>query len=63
MFRRKVRAPVSITLTHEHHRQVKAAATRLGLTRADVIGLLIYVYADALTLDDVEHVRSEESEE
>jgi len=46
LFRGKVRAPVSITLTKRHHAQVKAAAERLGVTRADLIGLLIERYAD-----------------
>jgi hypothetical protein len=48
LFRHKVRAPVSITLTAKHHRQVKAAMRRLGLTRADLIGLLIEKHADTV---------------
>lgn len=51
LFRGKVRAPVSLTLTREHHRKVKAATRRLHLTRADVIGLLIEKYADTVTID------------
>lgn len=53
LFRNKVRAPVSLTLTQEHHRKANAAVKRLGLTRADVIGLLIAQHADDLTHNDV----------
>ena len=45
LFRGKVRKPVSITLTPEHHAMVNAAMHRLGLSRADVIALLIEKYA------------------
>lgn len=50
LFRGKVRAPVSLTLTREHHDKVNAAVERLKLTRADVIALLIDKYADTVTL-------------
>lgn len=52
LFTNKVRSPVSLTLTKKHHRQIKAAAKRVGLTRADTIGLLIELYADLLTAND-----------
>ena len=35
----KIRAPVTLTLTPKHHAMVKRATKRLGLTRADLIGL------------------------
>ena len=41
LFRMKVREPVSLTLTKDHHEKVKTLMVKLGLTRADVIGLLI----------------------
>ena len=50
LFRGKVRAPVSITLTKEHHAKVRRAMRRLGLTRADLLGLLIDRYADVVSL-------------
>ena len=50
LFRNKVRAPVSLTLTMEHHAKVRTAMRRLGLTRADLIALLIERYADDVTL-------------
>lgn len=50
LFRGKVRAPVSITLTKEHHAKVRRAMRRLGLTRADLLALLIDRYADVVTL-------------
>ena len=50
LFRRKVRAPVSITLTERHHQLVATNMWRLGLTRADFIGLLIDKYADVVKL-------------
>src|SRR5262245_56908251 len=41
MFRGKVRKPVSITLTPEHHKRVEEARSRLGgITRAELIALL-----------------------
>lgn len=48
LFRNKVRAPVSLTLTKAHHAKVKKAMRRLRLTRADLIGLLIDRYADTV---------------
>jgi S-adenosylmethionine:diacylglycerol 3-amino-3-carboxypropyl transferase len=48
LFRHKVRAPVSITLTREHHAKVRKNMRRLGLTRADLIGLLIEKHADTV---------------
>jgi hypothetical protein len=48
LFRNKVRAPVSITLTREHHAKVRKAMRRLGLTRADLLGLLIEKHADTV---------------
>jgi hypothetical protein len=50
LFRGKIRAPVSITLTKEHHAKVKKAMRRLGLTRADLLALLIHRYADVVKL-------------
>jgi hypothetical protein len=50
LFRNKIRNPVSITLTDYHHNKVNKAKVRLGLTRADVIGLLIDRYADSVTI-------------
>ena len=50
LFRNKVRAPVTLTLTREHHSKVNAAMQRLKLTRADVLALLIEKYADTVTL-------------
>jgi hypothetical protein len=50
LFRDKDRRPVSLTLTRAHHLKVRRAVRRLGLTRADVIGLLIEKFADVVTL-------------
>lgn len=50
LFRGKIRAPVSITLTPEHHLKVQRNVRRLGLTRADLLGLLIEKYADVVEL-------------
>jgi len=41
---------MSITLTKEHHVKARRAMRRLGLTRADLIALLIERYADVVTL-------------
>src|SRR5947207_14412323 len=49
LFRGKIRKPVSLTLTPDHHRKVRDNMQRLGLTRADLIGLLIDKYADTVT--------------
>lgn len=60
LFRGKVRAPVSITLTKAHHRLLDDAQARLGLSRSDVIGLLVECFASSvrvpldLALDDGE---------
>ena len=51
LFRGKVRAPVSLTLTPEHHRKVKERSEKLKITRADLIGQLIERYADVVTLE------------
>ena len=51
LFHGKVRKPVTLTLTAEHHKKVKASTERLGITRADLIGLLIDKYADSVTKD------------
>lgn len=53
LFRGKVRMPISLTLQPEHHAILRRAMARLGLTRADTIGLLIHLYAESLNLDDV----------
>lgn len=50
LFRGKIRAPVSITLTPEHHFLVQRNMSRLGLTRSDFIGLLIEKYANNVKL-------------
>ena len=50
-FRGKVRAPVSLTLTPEHHKKVKEATENLGITRAELIAQLIDQYADVVTLE------------
>ena len=50
MFRGKVRRPVSITLTPDHHSKVEEARKRLGggITRSDLIGLLIQRHAQTV---------------
>lgn len=50
LFRRKIRKPVTLTLTPEHHVMVNAAMRRLKLSRADVIAILIDQYADTVKL-------------
>ncbi len=50
LFRNKVRTPVSLTLTKEHHMKVGRAMKRLGLSRADLIALLVDRYADTVSL-------------
>ena len=50
-FRGKVRKPVSVTLTPEHHRKLTKAMRRVGLSRADLIALLIDKHADTVTKD------------
>jgi hypothetical protein len=60
LFRRKVRKPITLTLTRQHHARLKAAMERLGLSRSDVIGLLIELHAESvrvpadLVVDDQE---------
>jgi hypothetical protein len=51
LFRDKLREPmVTITLTKAHHAKVRKAMRRLGLTRADLLGLLVETYADVVVL-------------
>jgi hypothetical protein len=50
LFRGKVRAPVTLTLTPDHHTKVNKNMRRLGLTRADLIGLLIERHADTVRI-------------
>jgi hypothetical protein len=50
LFRRKVRQPISVTLTKRHHAKLKAAMQRLGLSRSDTIGLLVDLHADSLRI-------------
>ena len=57
LFRGKVRAPVSLTLTPGHHEKVNRNMRRLDLTRADFIGLLIEKYADRVELWPLEKQR------
>jgi len=49
LFHDKIRKPVSLTLTPAHHRRVLSNRQRLGISRADLIGLLIEKYADTVT--------------
>lgn len=49
LFRGKLRKPVSVTLTPEHHRKVATAMRRLHLTRSDLVALLIDKHADTVT--------------
>jgi hypothetical protein len=51
-FRGKVRAPVSITLTEQHHSKVNRNRNRLGLSRSDFIALLVERYADHVSLEE-----------
>jgi len=41
---------VSITLTADLHKKVNKAMRRLGLTRADVIALLIDKFSESVTI-------------
>jgi hypothetical protein len=52
LFRRKVRQPVSITLTRRHHAKVRKAMKRLGVSRSDLIALLIEQHADTVKRED-----------
>lgn len=49
LFRGKVRKPVSVTLTLVHHRKVTKAMKRIGLSRSDLIALLIDKHAHTVT--------------
>lgn len=51
-FRGKVRAPVSITLTEDHHRKVDQNRKRLGVSRSDFLALLVERYADHVSLEE-----------
>jgi hypothetical protein len=50
LFRQKLRDPVSLTLTPRHHAKVRAAMARLGVSRSDLVALLIESYADSVTI-------------
>lgn len=50
LFPGKRRAPVSLTLTPAHHKKVENNMRRLGITRADLVGLLVEKYADTVML-------------
>jgi hypothetical protein len=51
LFRRKLRAqPISVTFTRRHHQKLKAATERLDLSRSDVLGLLVDLYADTVRI-------------
>lgn len=50
LFRGKVRMPISVTLTPDHREKLKRAMKRLGVSRADLIGLLIEKYCDTVKL-------------
>jgi hypothetical protein len=50
LFRRKLRKPVTLTLTPTHHEMVNRNMQRLGLTRADLIALLIDRHSDTVQI-------------
>lgn len=51
LFRHKLRKqPVSVTFTRRHHQKLKAAMERLDLSRSDVLGLLVDLYADTVRI-------------
>lgn len=50
LFRGKVRMPISVTLTPEHREKLQRAMKRLGISRADLVGLLVEKYADTVKL-------------
>ena len=52
LFRGKVRAPVSITLTPAHHLKVNRNMRRLGLTRSDLLALLIEKHCDTVRIEE-----------
>jgi hypothetical protein len=51
LFHGKLRKPVTLTLTPAHHRRVNEATAKLGLSRSDLIGLLIDKYARNVTME------------
>ena len=51
LFRRKLREkPVSVTFSQRHHRLLKDAQERLGLSRSDVLGLLVECFASSVRI-------------
>jgi hypothetical protein len=50
LFRHKLRAPVSITLSRRHHAKVKRATRRLKITRSDLFALLVDRFADSVKI-------------
>lgn len=50
LFRGKIRQPVSITLTPDHHHIVTKGMRRTGLTRSDFIGLLIEKHGNTVNI-------------
>jgi hypothetical protein len=55
LFRDKIRSlPVSFTASLRHHRKIQRAMKRLGLSRADVLSLLIERHADTVALPAAE---------
>ena len=50
LFRGKIRQPISVTLTPDHREKALRAAKRLGLSRADLIALLIEKHADTVSI-------------
>jgi hypothetical protein len=50
LFRGKQRMPISVKLTQEHLAACARNAARLGLTRSDLIALLIEKFADTVVL-------------
>jgi hypothetical protein len=61
LFRGKRREPLSITMTARHWRLLDEAASRLVLSRADLVALLIHKYARTVTIPS--RLRDEEEEE
>ena len=57
LFRFKVREPVSLTLTKAHHEKAKLAMEKLGITRADLVGLLL----ERMDLETIELTPSEKA--
>jgi hypothetical protein len=53
LFRGKIRKPVCLTLTAAHHAKLREASARLGLTRADVVALLVEKFADTVDTEDL----------